>query len=205
MNHYDFLYFLHGTNINEETAIKDIFKFGLINYRGTNISSTMWPVKDVLSYGKLAEALKQYCGTDWNKVFIIKIPKRYLYPRVSNGKIFDTPLPIWKQTSSSDGYGRDMCQLAPELIYGVYRAENESITFNPDYSPVYDCSGMLYDQCQIDYLLNGEAIAWYDYAVSRQNIPSDKLKEIDNINQTFEKAIQQYNQQFGVGKVNYNK
>lgn len=202
MNNNEFLYFFHGTNMNEEQTIKDIFKFGLLNYRGNSMSSTMWPVEDV---SKLAVALKQYCGLNYNKVFIIKIPKRYLYPRMRDGKIFDTPLPIWKRTSTFDMYGRDILQLAPELIYGVYRAENESVTFNPDYFPVYDCSGMLYDECQIDYLANGGAKAWYDYVVSRKNIPSDKLKEIDNINHTFESAIQQYSKQFGVSKINFNK
>lgn len=41
MNNDEFIYYLHGTNINDSSMIDDVFKNGLMNYGGNNIGYTM--------------------------------------------------------------------------------------------------------------------------------------------------------------------
>ena len=123
INNDEFSYFFHGTSITDSTIINEIFKNGLLNYRGNDMLSTMWPIK--IKEGKLGIKMKEYSGIKGNTVFIIKIPKYYLIPKILNGRLQQIPLPIWKHLSNSGEQG-GISQLSPELIYGVYISDNDS-------------------------------------------------------------------------------
>ena len=78
MNNDEFSCFFNGTTIKDSSLINEIFDNGLINYRGNDMLSTMWPMK--ISNGELGQKMKEYAGTKGNAVFVIKISKYYLTP-----------------------------------------------------------------------------------------------------------------------------
>ncbi len=197
MNNEEFAYFLHGTYVSDYSEIAEIFTNGLINYRGNDMLSTMWPVK--IQEGELGKKVKEYSGTKGNAVFVIKIPKYYLIPRNRNGKLQQIPLPIWKHISNSGEKGK-VSQLSNELIYGVYYEKNETFLPNSNYSPVHNPNGLQFDNQQLQFLLNDEVYDWYNYALSRNEKSFEELKQMDNVDKTWKNAINQYNQHFNVNQ-----
>ena len=194
MNDNEFSYFFHGTTITDTTIINEIFTNGLLNYRGNDMLSTMWPIKII--EGELGSKMKEYVGTKGNAVFVIKIPKYYLTPKILNGKLQQIPLPIWKHLSNSSENGK-ISQLIPELIYGVYLSDNDSFIPNPNYSPVHNPTGLQFDNQQIEYLLNNDAMSMYNFAVNRKDKSFEELMQIDNVNHNWDNAITQYSEHFG--------
>lgn len=197
MDNEEFAYFLHGTYVSDYSEIDEIFTNGLINYRGNDMLSTMWPVK--IQEGELGKKVKEYSGTKGNAVFVIKIPKYYLTPRNRNGKLQQIPLPIWKHISNSGEKGK-VSQLSNELIYGVYYEKNETFLPNSNYSPVHNPNGLQFDNQQLQFLLNDEVYDWYNYALSRNEKSFEELKQMDNVDKTWDNAINQYNQHFNVNQ-----
>lgn len=202
MNNDEFAYFFHGTTIDNPSLIDEIFNNGLINYRGNDMLSTMWPMK--INDGELGQKMKEYAGTKGNAVFVIKIPKYYLTPRTLNGQLQQIPLPIWKPLSTFGEHG-EIAQLSPELIYGVYLAENDAFIANPNYSPVHNPTGLQFDNQQIEYLLNNGIEGMYNFAVDRKNKSFGELTQIDNNANNWENAIQQYNQHYGIQQEIHNE
>lgn len=196
MNDEEFLYFFHGTNVTDLGIVGDIFTNGLVSFRGNDMLSTLWPVK--ISEGELKEKVKEYVGTKGNAVFVIKIPKYYLTPKTVNDTLQQIPLPIWKKSLVKGENGQEISYLAPELVYGVYIAENETFKFNPNYSPVHNPIGLQYDNQQIQYLLNENVIDWYNFAVGRNRKTFEELKSSDEISQIWDRAILQYQEHFEV-------
>lgn len=195
MNNEEFSYFLHGTTVNDVSIVNEIFNNGLINYRGNDMLSTMWPIN--IKDGDLGEKMREYAGTKGNAVFVIRIPKYYLTPKAINGQLQQIPLPIWKHLSNS-GEHSEISQLAPELVYGVYISTNDSFISNPNYSPVHNPVGLQFDNQQIDYLLNNEVMEMYNFAVSRKDKSFEELTHIDDESHNWNNALTQYNNHFGI-------
>lgn len=195
MNNDEYSYFFHGTTIKDSSLINEIFDNGLINYRGNDMLSTMWPMK--ISSGELGQKMKEYAGTKGNAVFVIKIPKYYLTPRTSNGKLQQIPLPIWKPLSSSGKHG-EISQLSPELVYGVYLAENDSFILNPNFSPVHNPTGLQFDNQQVEYLLNNGVMNMYDFAVDRKDKSFEELSQKDNVAHNWDNVLAQYSEHFRI-------
>ena len=195
MNNDEFSYFFHGNTLNDSSLINEIFDNGLINYRGNDMLSTMWPMK--VSDGELSQKMKEYAGTKGNAVFVIKIPKYYLTPRISNGQLQQIPLPIWKPLSSSGEHG-EISQLSSELVYGVYLAENDSFIPNPNFSPVHNPTGLQFDNQQVEHLLNNGVMNMYNFAIDRKNKTFEELTRIDNVAHNWDNAMAQYSEHFGI-------
>ena len=195
MSNEEFSYFFHGTTISDPSLVNEIFNNGLINYRGNDMLSTMWPMQ--ISAGELGQKMKEYAGTKGNAVFVIKIPKYYLTPRTTNGQLQQIPLPIWKHLSSSGDHG-DISQLSPELVYGVYFAENDSFMQNPNYSPVHNPTGLQFDNQQIEFLLNNCVMGMYNFAVGRKDKSFEELTQADDIAHNWDNALSQYSDHFGI-------
>ena len=198
MNNEEFKFFLHGTTISDSSMINNIFNSGLLNYRANDMLSTMWPVNIGNNFGELGTVVKNYSGTKGNAVFVIKIPKYYLTPKVINGQLVQIPLPIWK--SIIDEHSNEISQLAPELIYGVYLSEKDSFIPNPNYSEVHNPVGLKFDNQQISYLLNEGVIEWHNFAVERRSKSYEELEQYDIDNDIWGEAIQQYKNHFGIVK-----
>lgn len=195
MNNDEFMYYFHGTNITDPNLVKEVFNNGLINYRGNDMASTMWPMK--IHEGELGQKMKEYAGTKGNTVFVIKIPKYYLYPKTLNGELQQAPMPIWKHLSSFGEHG-DVSQLSPELVYGVYFAENDSFIQNPNYSPVHNPNGLQFDVAQIGHLRIYASEDWIRFANSRNNYSYDQLLQSDDKTHMWDDYVRIYNEHFGV-------
>ncbi len=199
MNNDEFMYYFHGTDITDSNLVKEVFNNGLINYRGNDMMSTMWPMK--IHEGELGQKMKEYAGTKGNTVFVIKIPKYYLYPATINGELQQAPMPIWKHLSSTGERG-DVSQLSPELIYGVYFAENESFIQNPNYCPVHNPNGLQYDAAQIEHLTNYATEDWIGFANKRNNYSYEELLHSDEKTHFWDDYIRIYNEHFGIESKN---
>ena len=191
----EFFYFFHGTMVKDSSLIDEIFRNGLLNYRGNNMKSTMWPME--IKEGELGKKLKEYSGIKGNAVFVIKIPKYYLTPTILNGQLQQIPLPIWKLISKNGEHG-DISQFCPELVYGVYLVERDSFLQNPNYSPVHNPIGLQFDDQQIDYLLNNDAITMHDFAVSRNGKSFEELSVADCKSHCWDNALKQYSDHFKI-------
>ena len=202
MNDSEFYYYFHGTNITDASELESYFNDGLLNYRGPDMFSTLWPINVLTT--NLSEQLKEYSGTKGNAVFVIKIPKYYITPKIVNGRLLQFPLPIWKSISQSGEHG-EISQLPSELIYGVYISNNESFYTNPNYCPVHNPLGLQFDNRQIDYLLNSEAYQMYDFAVSRKGKSFEELSQLDELDKTWENVVTQYRNHFGLDTHAQNK
>lgn len=202
MNNTEYLYYMHGTNQKSNTEIHDYFKNGLLNYRGQHAHSTMYPVRqsDTNNLGKTIQKYAQEHNFDI--VFIIRIPKRYMFPQIQNGTIMQYPMPIWKDTGNKDAYDREIYYLIPQLIHGVYRKKDDSIKFNDNYCPIYDPSGLKYSDEQIEYLLTNSCIDWYNFAINRKNSSYEQLRNYDLQNNIWKHAIEFYNNSLGINDYN---
>ena len=153
-----------------------------------------------IMYENQENLLKKYCGIKGNAVFIIKIPKYYLTPRISsNGQLMQIPLPIWRTVI--DKYRNEISHLSPELVYGVYISDNDSLLFNSNYSKVHDPNGLKFDNQQIDYLAINGLVSWNDFAASRRSKSYEELKRYDFDNNTWSETIQQYKNHFGINQL----
>ena len=196
MNNEEFVYFFHGTTMTDPALVDEMFNNGLISYRGNNMSSTM--TKTNVEDGELATKLKEYKKIQGgNVVFVIKIPKYYLTPKVQNDQLMQIPLPIWKKISTSGEKG-DVCQLSPELVYGVYISQNDSFIQNPNYLPVHNPDGLQFDVSQIEYMRNYVDEKWIQFANDRNNYMYNDLQIQDQNQQTWNDAVIQYKQHFGI-------
>ena len=196
MNNDEFVYFFHGTTMSDPSLIDEMFNNGLISYRGNNMSSTM--TKTNINNGELASKMKEYKNIQGgNAIFVIKIPKYYLTPKTSNGQLQQIPLPIWKKVSTSGEKG-DVCQLSPELIYGVYLSQNDSFVHNSNYTPVHNPDGLQFDISQIDHLNNYADEKWIKFANDRNNYMYNELQQRDQEQQIWSNATMQYKQHFGI-------
>lgn len=198
MNNDEFVYYFHGTNIEDPNVIIDFFNNGLSSNRGNHMTSTMSPVsQSEIQNNGLGDCLKRYCGNGYNTIFVMKIPKYYLTPKIENGVARQIPLPVWKPTGEKDGYGRDISQFTQELIYGVYRQANDSFLENSNYLAVHNPNGLQYDVNQIEHLLTQECMHWYNYANFRNDKSYQSLLATDLKNGTWDNAVEQYGEHFG--------
>ena len=92
----------------------------------------------------------------------------------------------------------DISQLSPELVYGVYFAENDSFMQNPNYSPVHNPTGLQFDNQQIEFLLNNGVMGMYNFAVGRKDKSFEELTQADDIAHNWDNALSQYSDHFGI-------
>jgi hypothetical protein len=61
---------------------------------------------------------------------------------------------------------------------------------------VYNPDGLHYSSEQIDYLLANDAMYMYNFAIDRENKSYEELQIIDQLENNWENATNQYNQHF---------
>lgn len=192
----EFEYYFHGTDIIDKTMMEDIFNNGLRSNRGNHLTSTMYPKR--FEYGELGEELQKYSGTNGDDVVVARIPKVALRPKISaDGTMLGFPLPIWKPTPETDGYGRECKRLTPELIYGVYSKANDSFILNPNYTPAFDPSGLQHDTMQEDYVLTYGDANHVEYVFKRKGRSYEDLAQSDKAQHTWDNLVSQYRNHFG--------
>lgn len=189
----EFLYYLHGTNVNNN-EILDIFDNGLKSYYGRSLSSTAFSSDDFGENLTLEQKIKAYAGTKGDKVIVIKIPKKYLYPNLYKKDL--APLPIWKETDEKIYPSGNIYRLIPELIVGAYFKDRDKFVSNPKYSIMHDPSGLKYDDSQRDYMRNNGMLNMYNFMTKRNEYTYDELKVSDNLYHTFDEALETYQEYF---------
>lgn len=194
MKKNDFNYYLHKTKIIDSNMIEDIFNNGLTSWYGTSIHSTIYPISntEIEQYG-LDNVMKNYLGNEdeYDSVFLFKIPKRYMTDTIHRGGKIDPPVPFLKQNDDAT------ISIISSVIQGVYcRDLNKSFT-NPNFSPVFDPTGLKYSDEQIQNLWSLNLIDWIKFAKGRQNSSYKELCAIDQKYHNWDKVIQFYNSIYG--------
>ena len=190
----EFKYFLYGTKIINEEEISNIFTEGIINPHGENLDSILTPI-DIPNGDILNRTRATSPDINGNDIFVIRIPKRYLEPMVINGNLKDCPFPIWKKIDTPAGQDK-ISILAPELVYGVYSKEKDDLKLNPKRSPVFDPTGMQYDDSQIQYFAENELVYWQLFAEERRRRTFDELVKSDEKLRSWDYALEIYSGHF---------
>ena len=185
----EFVYFLHGATVRNIDDIYNIFENGLINNTGTDMKSSMTMINR--NGCQIVDKIKEHPEIKGNVIFVIRIPLIYLAPVVIEGVAKQTPVPIWKRL------GKEEAELPPELVYGVYIKHMNSLKVNPNYSPVFDPTGLQFDNSQIEYLAKNNVVGWQEGALNRRYRSYDDLKKDDEILHRFDYAMSFYNTHFG--------
>lgn len=186
-------YYFHAGSAN----MTEVFSNGLQNrfvrgHRGLCcLESVCYPLVDEFEFSGLYDAAKWYgeahkeLGT---KVYILRIPKKYQGQMASDGSMY-LPMPTHKVLNS------DYSMVIPELIYGVYDMENQTLYKNPNYNLKYNPDGLSYDEITGYFAQNRDE--WYNFMQSRIDKPYSVLKRIDERNRTFEQACKYYGIDYG--------
>lgn len=190
MDNKDYIYFFYGIDLNDKSQIYDIFSNGLISDKGTDINSVL--SENDVSNSQFNIKAKEYSKEHGNAVFVVRIPKYCLAPRVENGRIQQMPLPIWKPIDE------EKYEIPSSLVYGVYLDKNESFVFNTTYSPAYDPTGLQYDDRQIKYLEEKGITDTYEFAKRRKGKSFEELTEIDNNEKNWDNFMTKYRNHFGI-------
>ncbi len=193
----EYMYFLYGTTIMNDEELAEVFAEGIVSQRVDdqldNISSIMEPI--AIPAGDIAHRTKAASqDINGNAVFVIRIPKYYLEPRVINGKMIQVPLPIWKRIETSSE--NKVSILPPELIYGVYSKAEDKFKINPNWSPVFDPTGMQYDESQVKYFQDNGQVYWQMFADERRHRTFDELVKTDEKLHSWNYALEIYSGHF---------
>lgn len=191
----NYVYFFHGTGVIDE---KSFFDNGLVNYRGADIKSTMWPYSEEIMGDDLSEAVKGYAHK-WGfaNVVVVKMPFRIWEAWDRNGNPY-IPLPIWRYDGEKDNYGRKKATLIPQLIAGMYKHDletgEESFVENPNYSTDINPNGLQYDEEQIQFFRDYIYGEWAQFAYDRSKHTYDELLKSDLQTRPFDGLIDLYRQ-----------
>lgn len=172
--------------------MNEVFKNGLRSRFGASgvngfaqLTSTFYPADCILN--SLHDSVKKYYNRSSSigyKVFVLKIPYKYRGYKTANGDLYP-PMPTHKLIDYSTGDSF----IIPELIYGMYDTSTDKFYKNPYYNPNYNPNGLVYDQEVAqkfrDFFPGDPALDWYNFMESRQQIPYNQLKEIDEQQKTF--------------------
>lgn len=194
MEKTDFYYYLHKTKITDSAMIEDIFNNGLTSWYGTSIHSTIYPIDEKLIMDNgLDSAIKNYLGEDseYNSVFVFKIPKRYMTDRIHRDGKVDPPVPFIKQNED------ETVSIISSIIQGVYCRDIDRSFTNPNFSPVFDPTGLKYSDEQINNLWGLNLNNWITFAKSRENKSFNELTSIDKSAHNWDRVIQFYSLIYG--------
>lgn len=199
INQNDYYYYLHKTNVNNAEKIESVFNKGLKSNYNYSMHSTLAPIdENELASNELQQIVINYLGDsdEYNAVFVIKVPKRYMSRVIHRDGNIDPTIPLWR---SLEGYDSEFLTVfTPKLVQGVYcRDINKSFT-NPNFNPVFDPSGSQFADEQITNL---ESLNLYSLANSlkeRRKIPFQNLYMKDKNSNMWDKVAYYYSQLYGV-------
>lgn len=186
--------YLCGASIEKEEDLADILNNGLISYYGTSIQFTMRQLtEDELKKYDLGTLMKNYYPSKYNTVFLIKIPKEYM-PDNINSLQSNQPIPVFKQEGSRDNYGRKIIRFTPHLIQGFYSQEKNTFITNPNFSPIFDPSGLVYSNEQVNNFEALGASSYQEEAYHRTKMSYQQLKLYDQKTGIFQQAMKKYSE-----------
>lgn len=195
----DYYYYLHKTNVSSPEKIESIFNEGLKSNYDYSIHSTLMPIdEETLKNIGLEQIVINYLGSseDYNCVFVVKIPKRYMSCVMHRDGNVDPTMPLWR---SLEGYDPMFSTLfTPKLIQGVYcRDINKSFT-NPNFNPVFDPSGSQVSDEQLSALASFNLYHLVASLKERRKIPFHILYSDDRNSNRWKPIIDYYSKLYGV-------
>lgn len=195
---FNYVYYFHSGNedwnIVFKKGLRSRFGIGFGNGTGksfASLGSTFYPASGC--YNNLCNATKIYSRNTRNPLgghcLILRVPRSYCCYLPDKEEQY--PMPTHRLT----GIERGDAYIIPELIYGVYDSYNNEFHKNPNYNPLYDPSGLVYD---VETARNFEFVSpqWYQFMQSRAEIPYYKLKRMD----IFNPVIAQLRQHYGISR-----
>lgn len=180
MQEVEYVYYLYGTKKGNKAEINDAFNFGLMSKKGADLESCMSRVDDPSELKNLIECCKYKC------VYVVKIPKMYLEPKVVDGQLKQVPVPMW--TLSIDG----TYLLKSNLVHGAYNKKIKSYFPNNFYNEVFCPNGLQFDIQQLEYFKAHNLTRWIKFYEYRKNKPFYSLKNIDRKYVIWKDAMTQY-------------
>ena len=206
INPNEFLYYLHGTRLEEKEIIESIFTEGLKDYYGTSINSTMKEIsyEDIKKCG-LSELMKVHTEGEHKSVFLIKIPKKYMALVLHRDNTIDFPVPLLKKTDERNKLNERVYMLTPNLVQGVYNSTTDMFITNPNFCPVFNPNGLEYSDEQINNFWAINQIQWVKYAESRKKYSYEQLYSEDTRRKSFDDYINSYSKYFNVKIKNIEK
>lgn len=195
MKQEDYIYLLHKTSEESPEFIEDIFNNGLKSSYDYSIHSTLAEIKetDLQQFG-LEQCIMNYLGDseDYNSVVVVKIPKEYMLSAIHRGGKINPPVPFWKSNDDRT------TSFTPHLIQGIYCKRVSKSFTNPNFSPVYDPTGLKYSDEQINNMWSYNLDNWITFANSRKNVDYGTLCQIDKQKQNWDRVIKYYSDMYGI-------
>ncbi len=199
INSNDYYYYLHKTIIDSPEKIESFFNEGLKSRCHYSIHSTMARINEQdLRNNGLEKEIKDYLGQgqDYNAVFIIKIPKRYLRDTIHHDGKMDPAIPMFREYSEEDWYWNSL--FTPKLIQGVYCRDIDKSFTNPNFNPVFDPSGCQFSDEQVTNFDSVNATDWKKMATDRKQYSFQQLYIGDKSSKTWDKVVSHYSQLYGI-------
>ncbi len=184
MSEVEYVYYLYGSKKSNVEDINDAFSFGLASTKGPDLDSTMVRVDDPTELKDLIECCKHKC------VYVVKIPKMFLAPRVVDGKLRQVPVPMWELGIDGTHFFKS------NLVHGVYNKKIKSYFPNNFYNEVFCPNGLQFDIQQAEYFKTHNLTRWIKFDEFRKGKPFYSLKNIDRKHLIWKDAMTQYTEYY---------
>ena len=180
MTYTEYEYYIYETKKSDSSTMNDAFNFGLISTKGPDLDSCMMKVEDPTKLQSIIEYSKYKC------VYVVKIPKMFLQPRVVDGELKQIPMPMWEL--NIDGTH----SFKSSLIHGAYNKKIREYFPNKFYNEVYNPNGLQFDLQQTEYFKKHNLTRWVKFDQYRTDKPFYSLKNIDRKHLIWKSAMTQY-------------
>ena len=175
-----YIYYLYGIKKMNCNTVNAVFSEGIVSFNGPDIKRCM--IKLGESMGSIEEVTT---SNGFQCVFIIKIPKMYLYPKVEDGKLKQVPVPMWEERGGADIF-------KSSLIHGAYSVVDQTYFENEFYNEVYNPNGLQFDSEQVNYFIEMNMTRWIKFNLYRKKRTYEELLKIDRTKTIWKDAITQY-------------
>ncbi len=181
MTKFSYLYYLYGLKRFSMRDINIAFSYGLTSDVGPDLNGCTIEVgenpRDLVDVAKCSR---------YKCVFVIRIPKMFLQPKIKDYKLTQIPIPIWQ--ADTDG----TYILKSNLIHSAYDIKKNKYYINEFYNEVYNPNGLLFDRQQSLHFAQNKITKWMAFDEFRQKHSFVELKRIDRHNTIWRPAITQY-------------
>ena len=190
----EYIYLVHSTEFESGELIEDVFNSGLKSWYGYSIHSTMEEVdENVINNRKLEEFMKSCVSGQYKTVFLIKIPKDYMGLVLHRDGHIDPPIPFFKDEE-------DYTVFTPHLIQGCYNKTTGLFVTNPNFSPIFDPTGLKFSDEQLNIFWSLNRFSTIKFAEGRKKLSSNELRKFDIENNTWKTIMKNYGMKYGMIK-----
>ena len=184
MKEVEYVYYLYGSKKSGSQDINDAFSFGLASNNGADLDSCMTRIDNPIELKDAILSSKHKC------VYVVKIPKMFLEPRVEDGRLKEIPVPMWELGIDGTYF------IKSNLIHGVYNKKINAYFPNDFYNEVYNPNGLQFDIQQVEHFQEHNLTKWVKFDEYRKDKPFYSLKNIDRKLVIWKPAVTQYKEYY---------